>query len=720
MDLSKLPRIIEDKEYPLPPYFPNRMYMAIFRLWDTVTIERIAYGLGLPLETVLNAADDMGLPKQKNMEKWPQSGRITTIKNAWHILPYEQLLKVLNLTVDQLAATLKDEDFLDVKLGGFKPYCDPICEEKVSEEQKEMLMWIKNVMQSDFYDMFSGAEPFAFFNDVDKEKEKIVFNNNLNNEIRLIYSYCGLYATTLDNDVKISYPEEMLQRYSQLGINAIWLPVVLYQITPFVFDESYSVGWEKRQGRLKELVKLAEKYEIKVYLYLNEPRSMPNHFFYDHPELKGAVEGPYTALCTSDKRVLKYVKNAVKMICEAVPDLGGFFLINVSENLTHCKSRSSKTEGCPRCENTPIEETVAEIITTVYEAAREVSPTFRIIAWTWSWKYYMTQEEMFRCIDLIPKGVILQTTSERHKDICIGGIEWQTDEYSMSVPGPSDFSVNMWNYARSRGHEVSAKVQVNDTWECSTMPFLPVFDLIREHMIAVKKEGVNHLMLSWTLGGYPSINLKVATECFNNPDPLAYYELLKSEYGQYADAVRESTTIFSKAFREFPFHIETVRMGPHNLGPSNLLYEKPLSKHGFYATMTGYAYDSIDIWRGVYPRDVFANQLKKLSTVWREGIKLIEDMPDCDYKQMAYGGYLLFYSAYLQTEYILNREGNDYEYLSWIVSEERKSAKEMYDLMTKNSTIGYEAANQYYFYKGRLAEKVICCEHLLKKYKNNL
>ncbi len=717
MSESALPRVIEEKEYPLPPYFPNKMYMAIFRLWDTVKAEKIAEGLDIPLETILSAANDMGLPKQKNMEDWPKRGYITTIKNAWHILPYEQLLKILDLNEQQLAAALKDEDFLDAKLGNFKPYCETVKEEKPTAEQKEQLAKIKEIMQSDFSDMFSGAKPFGFFDNPIEDEKSIIIDDE--DELRLIYSYCGLYATALDRDVKISYPEELLKRYRASGVNAIWIPVVLYQITPFVFDESYSEGWEMRQERLKELVKLAANYGIKVYLYLNEPRSMPNEFFKKHPELKGAVEGPYTALCMSDNRVLEYIKNAVTMVCKAVPNLGGFFLINVSENLTHCKSRETKTESCPKCENTPIEETIASIITTVYEAAQAVSPAIRTIAWTWSWKYYMSQEQMFRCIDLIPEGVIIQTTSERHKDICIGGIEWQTDEYSMSIPGPSDFSVSVWNYARSKGHEVSAKVQVNDTWECSTMPFLPVFDLIREHMINLRAANVRHLMLSWTLGGYPSVNLKVATECIKNPDESAYDELLKREYGEYWQIVKDSASIFSKAFREFPFHIDSLRMGPQNPGPANLLYENPLTKHGFYATMTCFSYDTIDIWRGVYPKDVYVNQLKKLSTMWQEGLKLIEQMPDCDYKQAAIGGYLLFYSSYLQTEFIMNREGTDYELLAYIAEEERRAAKDMYDLMVKNSTIGYEAANHYYFYKSQLAEKVICCEYLLDKYKAN-
>ncbi len=714
MDYKLLPPVKKEVEYPLPPYFPNRFYMAIFRLWDTVTAEKIAYGLDLPLEVVLKAAEDMGLPSQAYMDNWHKRGIITTIKNAWHTLPYNQLLKILDMSEEQLAVTLKEEDFLFAKLGNFKPYCEPIYEETLSAEQEKLLDRIKSVMTSEFSDMFSGSEPFVFFDNIENNQRNITVENT--NELRLIYSYCGLYATVLDNEIEISYPEALLKSYQANGINAIWLPTVLYQITPFPFDESYSEGWQKRLERLKELVSIANKYNIKVYLYLNEPRSMETRFFEKHPELKGAVEGPYTALCTSDERVLKYLRDAVTTVCKTIPELGGFFLITASENLTHCKSRSTLTERCPKCENTPVYETISKIVTTVYEASTAVSPNIRTIAWTWAWQGYMSHEEIAKCIDGIPKDVIIQSVSESKKKFNIAGVDGVIGDYSMSIPGPGELACYIWDYARKTGHEVCAKVQVNVTWECSTLPFLPVFDLIREHMIGLKAVEVEHLMLCWTLGGYPSINLRVASECLNNPDEAEYDRLLKEEYGEYADIVKQSSSIFSRAFKEFPFHIQNLYKGPQNLGPANLLYQESLEQYGFEPTMTGFAYDNLEVWRSIYPKEIYIAQLKRLSDIWREGLNIIENMPDCEYKQMALGGYLLFYSSYLQSEFIDCRDSADYKHFCWIVEEERKNAKLMYELMQKNSAIGFEASNHYYFYKARLAEKVICCDYLKSKY----
>ena len=125
MTYSKLPPMRHDMHAELA-HFPSRLHAAVFRLWETVPAERIAYALDLPLCEVERAAYDMGLPQQKNNSDWQTRGYITTIRNAWHVLPYENLLRLLDFSEEQLANVLKEDDFFGIKLGDFKPYCEPI------------------------------------------------------------------------------------------------------------------------------------------------------------------------------------------------------------------------------------------------------------------------------------------------------------------------------------------------------------------------------------------------------------------------------------------------------------------------------------------------------------------------------------------------------------------------------------------------------------------
>ncbi|MBQ3573180.1 MAG: hypothetical protein IJA16_01140 [Clostridia bacterium] len=305
--------------------------------------------------------------------------------------------------------------------------------------------------------------------------------------------------------------------------------------------------------------------------------------------------------------------------------------------------------------------------------------------------------------------------SEAQKDYCIGGVESKIRDYSMSIPGPGDDSRFIWSYARKTGHQVAAKIQANTTWECSTVPYMPVYDLICEHMKNLHDEGVENLMLSWTLGGYPSFNLKLAINYLEKPTEETYDVLLKEEYGEWAPVVKSATAKFSDAFREFPFYVGTLYKGPQNAGPSTLLYEKPTGRE---ATMTCYAFDDLESWRSIYPVEIFKDQFEKLSLKWKDGLKEIENMPNCDFKDAAIAGYILFRSSYLQIMFNMNREGEDTALLLDIIEEERSLATLMYEIMLRNNQIGYEAANHYYFNKGMLAEKVLNCCYLTELLKN--
>jgi hypothetical protein len=85
-----------------------------------------------------------------------------------------------------------------------------------------------------------------------------------------------------------------------------------------------------------------------------------------------------------------------------------------------------------------------------------------------------------------------------------GGVESKIIDYSISNPGPSPITKTALKKAVERGHKPYAKIQINNSWECSAAPYLPVFDLTFEHLQNLSKIGVYDYMMTWTLGGYPS------------------------------------------------------------------------------------------------------------------------------------------------------------------------------------------------------------------------
>lgn len=207
-----------------------------------------------------------------------------------------------------------------------------------------------------------------------------------------------------------------------------------------------------------------------------------------------------------------------------------------------------------------------------------------------------------------------------------------------------------------------------------------------------------------------------------------------SIFGDKTPVIEEATATFSRAFNEFPFHIGTLYKGPQHMGPSNPLFEH--NSH-LYATMTGYPYDDIEQWRSIYPVEIFEDQLRKVSEIWKEGLdKLSSALSEEDLKinkrtkeflDIATATYCLFRSSYQQTAYIRARDAYDAENNEEIRSDLRKkilalldaeieTAMLMYSVMIHNSTIGYEAANHYFFNKYSIMEKILNCEYLKTRF----
>lgn len=552
---------------------------------------------------------------------------------------------------------------------------------------------------------------FAFYEKQYKRKAVV--------KTRLIYSFCGLYGDVLDVDNAVSFPDGLLKNYAKCGINGVWIQAVLYKLTPFPFDASQSVGWEKRMDNLNNLIERAKRYGIKIYLYLNEPRGMPHSFFEKYPNLKGRTyHDGLTCLCTSNPEIQEYLRNALTDLCQAAPGLGGFFNISMSENLTHCYSREMHQGDvmCPVCAKRNREDVTAEVISIMANAVKKAAPEMRFFAWSWAWERVFSMEQVEKLVENLPDSVILMNVSENHLEFEKGGVKGKVIDYSLSMPGPSEWSRKVWKLARQKRLETAAKMQINNSWECSTAPFLPVFKTVMEHVNNLKNEHVEHMMLSWTLGGYPSDNIKIAASAFfedscNKED--AYETVLQNSYGQYARTVKQAAEYFSDAFKEFPFSVQTLYNGPQNAGVANLLFEKP---SGLTATMTCYAYDDLNSWCGPYPPEVLESQFKKLCDVWEKGLDCIKDMPVSEFTDMAVYGYTLFKSSYNQIRYCRIREDQSKKQEQMqILQSERELAVKALEIMCRNSTVGYEAANHYYVTKSALAEKIVLITKLLEK-----
>ncbi len=683
---------------PVPmPHFPTAHQAFIFRGFEYLPVEKMAAILKTTPDNVLQTARDMGLNDPCTSDIWLKKGYITIIKAMWHILPYDQLLELLEMDEQTFAVLLREEDFLVFKLGD-KPVCEKVLWRELTEEEARKTAKIKEIVEKI---SIVGAPDFEFPYDVSPMK----FSGKQTFDLRMVYGFSGLYLQALDVDSRTYCPDEMLESYQKVGVNAIWIQGVLFQLTEFPFAPELSKGYEERIRRLQELTERCDKYGIKVYMYLNEPRSMPENFFEEYPHLKGhKVSEEQVCLCTSTPEVQEYLTNAVESICRQAPKIGGFFTITRSENVSNCYSHSGPENcTCPRCKNLSMGQVIGRTIQCFAEGAHRVDPKIKVIAWSWCW-----YDKNMEIIEALPTDVVLQSQSELFVPFEIGGVKGHVVDYSMGVIGPGERAKQEWAAARARGLETSAKVQVNTTWEGSTIPAIPVYPLVEKHIRDIQAEGVTNLMLSWTLGGYPSQNIMHAAKYF-----YEHYEC-----DSISTVGEKATECFAEAFQEFPFHLGVAYSGPQNGGPSNLLYLEPT---GYKATMTCFAYDDLTSWRSIYPEDVFEDQFAKLCSKWGEGMKLLEQeigSPEAcpsELNIMAHATYSLYQSCLNQIRFYRARSAGDKVAMLQAAKAEIPCAELMLEMMKLNPAIGFEASNQYYFSKGQLREKILSCYDIIAR-----
>lgn len=587
-------------------HFPDRVHAFVWRNWEMVSLERMAEVLGTTAEKVNEVGRSMGLPEHVTPPaEYQQRGYISIIRRNWHLLPYDQLLTLLGWDAEKLAFALREDDFLWIKLGSLKPACKPLRYTEPNEVVKQRCDEIKTLVEAHFGDAFDKpARPrFDFLRDmqvIDGQKPPAVSREGGEEPIRFLYSYFGVFGDPLLEAELDPYPDALLQRLAESGVNGVWLHVVLRQLAPSSIFPEFGQGAEQRLATLRKMVQRAERYGVKIYLYMNEPRAMPAAFFESREHLKGAQEGDHFAMCTSAPEVRRWITDSLRYVFEHVPGLGGVFTITGSENLTNCYSHRRDGGGCPRCSKRPGPEVIAEVNRAIASGVWAGNPDAKVICWDWGWPDgtpagWGGPDWASQIIEALPDGVYLMCVSEWGKAITRGGVAGTVGEYSISSVGPGPRAKRHWDLAQKRGLQTLAKVQVNCSWELSAVPFIPVMDLVAQHCHNLTDAGVDGLMLSWTVGGYPSPNLKL-TSLFQKQPPLsvteALDELAQSRYGAAAAGdIRAAWSKFSEAFAEYPFHGAYVYRGPTQCGPANLLFPEP---SGYHSTMVGFPYDDVD------------------------------------------------------------------------------------------------------------------------------
>ena len=157
--------------------------------------------------------------------------------------------------------------------------------------------------------------------------------------------------------------------------------------------------------------------------------------------------------------------------------------------------------------------------------------------------------------------------------------------------------------------------------------------------------------------------------------------------------------------------------------------------------MVGFPYDDLDGWRAIYPPEILAGQFEKMATGFDEALaRLKEKAKEVDPKlspalRRAIAGEIgvgetaaiQCRSVSNQCRFVLNRrvlaEAKTAEQakpiidsLDKILRDELVLASRLYAIQARDSRIGFEASNHYFFVPTDLAEKVLNCRDLLDRW----
>jgi hypothetical protein len=157
--------------------------------------------------------------------------------------------------------------------------------------------------------------------------------------------------------------------------------------------------------------------------------------------------------------------------------------------------------------------------------------------------------------------------------------------------------------------------------------------------------------------------------------------------------------------------------------------------------MIGFPYDDLDGWRAVYPAEVFIAQFDRVSAGFEQAIATLKLALQANQEQLqiaerraaaeelnvAEAAAVHFRSTANQARFVITRRALAQaktaeaarpllDKLEHVLRDEISLAGRLYAIQSRDSRIGFEASNQYYYVGVDLAEKVLNCQDLLARW----
>jgi len=548
------------------------------------------------------------------------------------------------------------------------------------------------------------------------------------------------------------YPEQYLNRLAHHGINGLWMTIKFSDLCPSRFFPDHGKDWPRRLEKLRQTVAKCKRYGIKIYAFCIEPRGFggiseymsPSDTLEKFPNLGGHKSGPYSYFCTSSDEGQEYVESCAEHLFTNVPELGGMIGINLGERPTHCYSATQNLlhNNCPRCSKHTPAEVFAEMLGALQRGMYRGNPDAELVSWLYvPYLNYHGDEaaaavknEMVKIAAQIPPKVLLQVNFESHGIASQWGRDHYILDYSLAYVGPSDVFADCARAVNEA--RVSAKLQVGNSHEVATVPFVPVPGNLYRKYQKMRELGVSGAMQCWFFGNYPSPMTEAAGRLSFDPLPESEEEFLQqlasSHWGEDTETVAKAWQHFRDAYGQFPAALQFSWFGPVHDCINWPLHLNPVDAiiQPSWLLKPDVSGDRVaECFAFEFSRPEIIETCRRMDEEWAKGVALLEKLKPQNRELQTEIGVaqalgLQFHSAWnvmrfyeLRDELPYKSQGQqlaDLETMQQIVQDEISNSRQLSLLAQNDSRLGFHSeAEGYKYFPAKLAWRVDQLETVL-------
>jgi hypothetical protein len=530
------------------------------------------------------------------------------------------------------------------------------------------------------------------------------------------------------------YPGDYLNKLAHDGINGLWLTIEFKDICKTSLTPVIDPDRERRLEKLRTTVAKCRRYGIKVFLFCIEPRVMKpgSPLLKAHPELGSKTSRPGSLLfCPFSDAAQTYLYEAMHDIFTQTPNLGGLINISFGERSTTCLSGVDENwqVACPTCSKKKLGEILSASLSPMERGMHAANPDAKLISWLYVPGNGTGRQRPLAPLTGIarhtPPGVICQYNFESDGTKEQLGKDRHAGDYWLSYVGPSAAFKNIAAAAVEGGVEMGAKLQACNSFEVSTVPYVPVPGNLYKKYQEMRRLGVTSVMQCWYIGNMPSVMNRAAASVLPfMPEGLSedefLLELAARDWGSaHAGDVVRAWRLFAEAYDNYPLTNAFQYYGPMHDGIVWPLHLKPVHKNlsAVWKLEFPPSGDRIgECFSGSHSLEEMLELCKHLSGTWQKGLdgllKLKPLFADDPARQQDFtvaealgiqfrSGYNTLRFYHLREELLYGSADERPETLAHlrdIVNEEISNSEKMAALCAINPFLGFQAEAEGYTY----------------------